>query len=89
MYILQINSYFSVWTQGDFTNAGVLAVIKVVNKPRLYFRYMSDRDVVITDIFRPELEASYNFELVSPEEYYRVKFVDCSSANSCCETENK
>ena len=73
LLLLQDNSYFSISRFPEETFINVK--IQVVERPRLYFRYMSDRNIVITDIFRQEEEASYIFELASLSDC-KVHFVD-------------
>ena len=77
LYMLQVNSYFSIRIVG-LRSGGALVTINRNNKPELYFRYDEQRDVVLTDNYNPTNQLVYQFTLipVHPREIYFVNDKD-------------
>ena len=75
IYTLQVNSNFFVKNIGLSRSNGVIVTIKVINTPRLHFRYDDQRNVVLTDHSPdPDKDPSYHFEL-KPVNRREIHFV--------------
>ena len=74
-YVLQKNSYFSLWIRPDgfSENNGAICIIFVVNRPTLAFKYHDSGDVVKT---KPYKNSHSAFEFVlTPENPPAVEFI--------------
>ena len=70
--MLQVNSHFDIHKVG-VSSHGPVVTIKVINKPRLYFKYDDRHNVVLTDALNGP-QHPYEF-ILKPAETQDVHFV--------------